>query len=164
MCWPICHSAHILWDTSPSPLLMRSAGKAFLTTQMSKLGDKISELVVESPAVRTLFFAIFPILFGVFAGSFIFEITTPHGLAWEEFYKSRSFYILLLLTVAFYWYSREVYIHDRELNRFLDANYCIAYMRSKCLPQAAERYKELIRNGSGGELQQAMDELRKILK
>ena len=141
-----------------------SAGEAFQIAEMSKFGDKINEWVVESPAIRTIFFAIFPILFGVFAATFIVEITTPYGLAWATCYKSRSLYFLAILTLVFYWYSRKVYIHDRELNRFLDANYCIAYMRSKCLPQAAERYKELIRNGTGGELQQAMTELRKILK
>ena len=131
---------------------------------MFRFGDKFDEFVVESPGLRTLFFAVFPILFGIFAGTFVFEITTPSGLAWVTFYKSRSLYCLLALTIAFYWYSRKVYLHDRELSRFLDADYCTAYMRSKCLPQAAERYKELIRNGNGGELQQAMTELRKILK
>jgi hypothetical protein len=40
----------------------------------------------------------------------------------------------------------------------------MAYMRSKCLPEAAEQYKLLIKNGTGGELKQAMDELKKILK
>jgi hypothetical protein len=80
------------------------------------------------------------------------------------FYKVRSFYGLCALIVGIYWYNRELYLYEREVSRFLDSDYYIAYMRSKCLPEAAERYKELIRNGVGGEFKQAMDEIRKILK
>jgi hypothetical protein len=91
-------------------------------------------------------------------------MTTSRGVAWALFYKAWSFYALLFLCVVIYWYKRELYLHEREIQRFLDSDYCIAYMRSKCLPEAAERYKELIRTGFGGELIQAMDELRKILR
>lgn len=48
--------------------------------------------------------------------------------------------------------------------RFSDNDYCMAYMRSQCLPEAAEQYKRKIRDGEGGELKQAMDELKKVLK
>jgi len=43
-------------------------------------------------------------------------------------------------------------------------DYCLAYMRSKCLPEAAEKYKEKIRGGEGGELLQIMAEFKKSLK
>jgi hypothetical protein len=124
----------------------------------------IRQYIVESPGIRTLFSAVFPILAGVLSGTFVLEITTSSGLAWGVFYRTRSFYALSVLSLVIYLYNRELYLFEREVSRFLDSNYCIAYMRSKCLPEAAERYKELIRNGGGGELTQAMDELRKILR
>ncbi len=125
---------------------------------------KLREYVIKSPAPRTFFSAVLPIFAGVFSGSFILEITTSKGLAWGTFYRTYSFYALFVLSLCIYWYNRQLYLYEREVRNFLDDDYCIAYMRSKCLPEAAERYRELIRNGVGGEFKQAMDELRKILK
>src|SRR6267142_6480242 len=126
--------------------------------------SRAREYILESPGCWTLFSAVIPIRAGVLSGTFIIEITSSNGLAWAHFYKAPSFYVLFTLSLGIYWYNRALYLYDIEAQRFLDADYCIAYMRSKCLPEAAERYKELIRTGAGGELKQAMDELRKILR
>lgn len=126
--------------------------------------NRLRMRILDSPGIRTIFGGVIPIAAGVLSGAFTYEITTPAGIDWYLFYKVKSFYWLLGLSFLIYWYNREVYLYEKEISRFLDADYCIAYMRSKCLPEAAERYKELIRTGAGGELQQAMNELRKILK
>lgn len=120
--------------------------------------------LLESPGLKSLFSVVIPIITGILSGTFIIEITTSQGLRWLSFYQSLSFYGLLFLVVVIYFYNRAVYVHEREIKQFLDNDFCIAYMRSKCLPEAAERWKELIRNGMGGELRQAMDELKKILR
>jgi len=125
---------------------------------------KLRQYILESPGCRTVLSTVIPVVAGVLSGTFVLEITPPAGLDWGLFYKAPSFYALCMLTVVIYWYNRELYLYEREIDRFLDSDYCIAYMRSKCLPEAAERYRELIRSGAGGELKQAMDELRKILK
>ena len=124
----------------------------------------MKETVVESPAWRTFFAYVVPIVASVFAGLFIAEIATPEGIVWMSFYKAKSFYTLVVIGIGLYLYNKTIYLHDRKISRFLDADYCTAYMRSKCLPEAAERYRQLIRNGDGGELKQAMDELKKVLK
>jgi hypothetical protein len=124
----------------------------------------LREFILESPGFRTFFGVVIPIIAGVLAGTFVFEITTASGLNWAAFYKATSFYGLLALSALAYWYYRELYLYSVEIQRFLDDDYCIAYMRSKCLPEAAERYRALIRSGEGGELAQAMRELQKILK
>lgn len=121
-------------------------------------------IVIESPAWKTVFAFIVPLVAGVLSGIFVAEITNSEGIAWTDFYKAKSFYGLIVLGFCMYYYNKSVYLHERELSRFLDADYCTAYMRSKCLPEAAERYKQLIRSGDGGELKQAMDELKKVLK
>lgn len=125
---------------------------------------ELREHILQSPGVRTLLSAVAPIITGLLSGTFVLEITTTSGLAWLLFYKTFSFYALCAVCAVIYWYNRALYLYEREVHRFLEPDYCIAYMRSKCLPEAAERYKVLIRNGEGGELKQAMDELRKILK
>lgn len=125
---------------------------------------KLREYILESPGCRTVLSAVIPVVAGVLSGTFVLEITAATGLDWRLFYKAPSFYALCVLILVIYWYNRELYLHEREIHRFLDSDYCIAYMRSKCLPEAAERYRELIRSGVGGELEQAMDELRKILR
>jgi hypothetical protein len=131
---------------------------------MLKATARLREYILESPGCRTVLSAIIPISTGVLSGTFVLEITRAGTLDWGLFYKAPSFYGLCTLTLLLYWYNRELYLHEREMHRFLDSDYCIAYMRSKCLPEAAERYRELIRSGMGGELKQAMDELRKILR
>ncbi|VVQ02477.1 hypothetical protein [Pseudomonas fluorescens] len=124
----------------------------------------VKALLIESPGWRTLFAFIVPAVSGVLAGVFVSEITLNAQIVWAEFYKAKSFYGLLVLSLFTYLYNKAIYIHEREVSRFMDADYCTAYMRSKCLPEAADKYKKLIRSGGGGELKQAMDELRKVLK
>jgi hypothetical protein len=128
-----------------------------------KLSD-IRALIIESPGWRTVFAFIVPLVAGILSGIFVSEITHSSEIAWKEFYKAKSFYGLLALSLCMYFYNKAIYLYEREISRFLDADYCTAYMRSKCLPEAAERYKKLIRSGDGGELKQAMDELKKVLK
>ena len=125
---------------------------------------KLREYILESPGCRTALSVVIPVVAGVLSGTFVSEVSSPGGLGWGAFYKAPSFYGLCVLCAVIYWYNRQLYLYEREAHRFLDSDYCIAYMRSKCLPEAAERYRELIRSGAGGELKQAMDEVRKILK
>lgn len=122
------------------------------------------EKTLESPGWKTMFFVVMPVIAGVLSGTFVSEITDAKGLQWSLFYKAWSFYGLVLLVIIIYFYNRAVYLHEIEIMKFSDADFCVAYMRSKCLPEAAEKYKEKIRNGEGGELLEVMAELKKILK
>ncbi len=125
---------------------------------------KIRDMILESPGWKTFFSVLIPIVVGILSGTFVAEITTPNGLDWSLFTKANSFYGLIAMVIISYLYHHEVYLFEREIERFLDDDYCRAYMRSKCLPEAAERYKELIRSGDKGELVSAMREFEKILK
>jgi hypothetical protein len=128
------------------------------------VANKITERILESPGWKTLFGAILPIIIGVLSGTFVSEITTNNGLDWASFYKAKSFYGLLIVTVLTFLYHRAAYLYEKQVERFLDEDYCRAYMRSKCLPEAAERYKQLIRSGEFGELTAAMKEFERIMK
>lgn len=122
------------------------------------------EKTLESPGWKTMFFVVMPLIAGVLSGTFVSEITEANVLQWRLFYKAWSFYGLVLLVVIIYFYNRAVYLREIEIMKFSDADFCVAYMRSKCLPEAAEKYKEMIKNGHGGELIQIMNELKKSLK
>jgi hypothetical protein len=124
----------------------------------------LKESFIESPSWRTFFSFIVPLIAGVVSGIFVSEITKNGLLDWSAFYKTKSFYGLVFLIFCIYHYNKAIYLYEKQVSQFLDADYCTAYVRSKCLPEAAERYKQLIRNGGGGELKQAMDELKKVLK
>lgn len=126
--------------------------------------SNIGEGLLESPLIKTGFSVVIPIATGILSGTFIVEITGTTGLDWSSFYTSQSFYGLVLICLFMLIYNRACYKHEKEILQFLDADYCIAYMRSKCLPEAADRYKELIRSGQGGELEMAMEELERILQ
>ena len=122
------------------------------------------EFLFESPGWKTFFSVVIPIIAGILSGNFVAEISGSSGLKWSAFYRAKSFYGLIFLVAVIYFYNRGLYRHETEITRFSDADYCIAYVRSKCLPEAAEKYKQMIRKGQGGELLQIMVELKKSLK
>lgn len=121
-------------------------------------------MILESPGWKTFFAIVIPIAVGVLSGTFVAEISTIHGLDWSGFYRAKSLYGLSVVAIVTFIYHRAIYLYERKVERFLDDDYCRAYMRSKCLPEAAEKYKELIRSGEGGELASAMEEFERILK
>ena len=126
--------------------------------------QKAVDIIMESPGWKTVFSAVLPILSAFFSGTFVVEIMGPHGLRWNLFYKAWSLYGLFVLIVIIYFYNRALYIREKDISRFSDSEFCMAYMRSKCLPEAAEKFREIIRQGHGGELAQIMTELKKSLK
>ena len=128
------------------------------------LPGRLFDPLIESPLWRTFISVITTVAASVLTGTFVYELSTETGLAWSTFYKIKSFYGLIFVTAILYWHSRALYVREKKLERFMDDEYCIAYMRSKCLPEAADRFKALIREGTGGELAQAMDEVRRILQ
>jgi hypothetical protein len=71
---------------------------------------------------------------------------------------------LVILAIIIYLYNRASFLHEKNIMRFRDSEYCMAYLRSRLLPEMAEKYRKRIRDGSGGELKEAITELKKGLK
>lgn len=126
--------------------------------------QKIEKLLFESPGAKAFINVILPIMSGFFSGVFTAQITGAKGLEWWRWYEAWGVYALIAILVILFFYTRASYRKEARVLDFADADYCIAYMRSKCLPEAAEKYKEIIRTGNGGELMQVMTELKKSLK
>jgi len=130
----------------------------------NRIRDWINRYILDSPGFKTFCGFVLPILSGILSGTLIAEISTPNGLDWKLTLSAKSTYGIIILSIIIYKYNRALFLREKEIRQFSDKEYCLAYMRSKCLPEAAEKYKERIRSGKGGELEQAMRELKKILK
>jgi hypothetical protein len=126
--------------------------------------ERFKAYIFSSPGWKTFFSVVFPIAIGVISGAYVNEITTSDGVKWARSWSSTSFYLLIAAAIIMVIFHRAVYLHETSVDKFRDDQFCMAYVRSKCLPEAAERYRELIRSGDGGQLKQAMDELKKALK
>jgi hypothetical protein len=153
-------------DANPPALLERDSRHTvghLLRTTRHVLRD-CWDRMLDSAAWRAVFFLLSTVLSGVLSGAFIAEITINGKLAWGVFYTAPSFWALGSLSVLLYAYQRALFHRETHVSRFADKDYCLAYMRAQCLPEAAQRYKERIRNGDGREFEEAMAVLRRTLR
>jgi hypothetical protein len=125
---------------------------------------KFLEPIFCNPVWKTVFQAVLPIVAGIFSGTFTAEITTPAGLDWGGTHKTYSLYVLIFLIGVIYLYHKTLYRREVDVLSFSDDEYCVAYMRSKCLPAAAQKYRDMIENGSGDELNKLMKQFKKSLE
>jgi hypothetical protein len=135
-----------------------------MTGRIRALAKRTLVLLLNSPGWRTVASVVSLLVSGILTSAFVAEITTSQGLAWRTAPERVSFYLLVGFGCISFAYNRAVFRYDTRVERFLDDDYCKAYMRSQCLPEAARRYQELIRAGDVGELRRAMDEVKRILK
>ena len=79
---------------------------------------KALEYMLDSPELKTLFSAVFPILSSLLTGVFVIQISSPTGIDWKRFYEAWSFYALIGLVVLIYLYNRALYLREREVHKF----------------------------------------------
>lgn len=125
---------------------------------------KLVSLILESPRAKVVISSVLPVLTGVFSGAFVNQITDSGRILWGNFYLSPSFYLLIGVTALIVLINKAAFNRDLEIERFSDEDYCVAYMRSKCLPEIALKYQEIIKSGDGMNINQLMKELKKSLK
>ncbi|TAH00129.1 MAG: hypothetical protein EAZ15_09800 [Sphingobacteriales bacterium] len=99
------------------------------------------------PEVRTGIFILSVLLSGILCSGFITEITLNGKLEWSSFYQTTTFWILCVYTIVLYLYNRFIYLHEKNILKFLDDDYCKAYIINQCLPEITERYKKDIKDG-----------------
>jgi len=117
------------------------------------------------PEVRTGIFILSVLLSGILCSGFITEITVNGKLEWSSFYQTTTFWILCVYTILLYLYNRFIYLHEKNILKFLDDDYCKAYIINQCLPEITERYKKDIKDGK--QLTELIDiraELKKLKK
>ena len=91
-------------------------------------------------------------------------ITNNANINNSSFTKSTSFYSLVTLSILIYLYNRELMKYENNILNYKDSEFCIAYVRSKCIPEVAEHYKKLISEGKVDDLEKAMTEVQRLLK
>jgi hypothetical protein len=100
-----------------------------------------------SPLFKTIIGVFSLVIFSVLSGAFTTEISIDGNLEWSTFYKARSFYGLMLSSILMYFYFRLQFSFDQNVTKFQDDEYCKAYMRKECLPEAAKKINTLIKDG-----------------
>lgn len=125
---------------------------------------KLKTYVFESPIFLAAIDVLLTALVGVFSGTLVTEITIDGKIAWHTWNTCFSFYALLFTLVLIILYKRMIIETSNSIMQFMDKDYCVAYARSQMLPEAAKRAREKIRDGNGGELLDAMEEINKVLQ
>lgn len=122
------------------------------------------DFVYASPWLKTIISVVLAIGVGFFSNTLVTEITTPEGLAWSSFYKATSFYLVLFFAAATAAFNRYLYVNETDILNFRDSEYCMAYARSKLLPEQIDYYRRKIRSGELDDFNAAMREIRQVLK
>ncbi len=117
------------------------------------------------PIIKTIVFILSVVVSGVLCSGFILEISNGSSLIWSNFYKVKTFYLILLLSVIIYFYNKFIYKTEMNILKYVDNDYCRAYIRSQCIPEIVEQYKKSIHNGkNSSELKEYHSELKRLLK
>lgn len=120
--------------------------------------------VYSSPGLKTVVSTLLSVAVGIFSNTFVTEIASGERVAWESFYRSLSFYLLSLCVALTLLFHRWLYSFENDVQKFQDADFCLAYARSRLLPEQIERSRQKIKEGDLGEFQAAMKEIQRVLK
>lgn len=108
---------------------------------------KIVEHIAKTPEIKTIVFVLSVILSGILCSAFVTEITIIGILHWANFYRTGSFWIIMVYSIIIYFYNRFVYKYEKNMLNFLDDDYCLAYIRQQCLPELVVKYKADLKSG-----------------
>ena len=120
--------------------------------------------IVRSPGLKAFFNILSVVLSSVFASALVTEITVDGHIVWLLFYKAVSFYILFLICILIFVYNRILYLFETNVLKFMDVNYCNAYMRSKYIPEYADYCTLKIRSGQIEDFKKATEDLKELLQ
>lgn len=123
------------------------------------LETKIKLLIHQSPLLRTLVDVFSLLVFSILSGWFMIEITENGQIMWSMFYKSTSFYLMILSSFLMYFYLRLKFDDIESTERYKDKDYCLAFMRKHNLPAIVKRQSDIVKNGKTGELKNLISEL-----
>lgn len=126
---------------------------------------KILAKIGSSPEIKTLIFILSVLISGILCSGFITEITKDGKLDWTAFYNAVTFWLLIGYSFVIYLYNRFIFKFEKNILKYLDENYCKAYIVNACLPEITERYKQDLRSGKKtSEMIDINKELKKLLK
>lgn len=71
-----------------------------------------------TPSGKTIIFVLSVIVSGILSGSFVTQITIEGKLVWKLFYKTLSFYLVVLYIIALYFYNKYIYVQEKDVMEF----------------------------------------------
>ena len=122
---------------------------------------KIIEYITKTPEMKTIIFVLSVILSGILCSAFVTEITINGVVTWKVFYKTNTFWFIILYCIVIYFYNKVVYKYEKNMLNFLDDDYCLAYIRQQCLPELVVKYKTDLKSG---KLPKDVIDIKKELK
>ncbi len=126
--------------------------------------SRFTNFIITSPLIKTIIFVFSTIVSGILAAAFIFEISPSGKINWTLYYRVSSFYLIIFWVILIAVYNYIIYKREIDILRFKDEEYCIAYIRSQCLPEIASKYRELVKSGNMRELKDIVVEIKRITK
>jgi hypothetical protein len=126
--------------------------------------NRFDRLMAKSPFVRTTLSLSSTLAASVLSATLIGEMTTQNGIEWTRLTHTVSFYLLLLISVLLYAYHRSLFAYDSHVLKYQDIEYCEAYVRSQCIPEAVSQYRRAMKAGDPDQLKEAKSELRRLVK
>ncbi|HEY5592779.1 MAG TPA: hypothetical protein VIK55_17390 [Paludibacter sp.] len=111
--------------------------------------------------MKTIIFVLSVILSGILCSAFVTEITINGVVTWKVFYKTNTFWFIILYCIVIYFYNKVVYKYEKNMLNFLDDDYCLAYIRQQCLPELVVKYKTDLKSG---KLPKDVIDIKKELK
>jgi len=126
--------------------------------------DALKHRIYPSPFLKTAISLLSSILIGIFSNTLVSDIATSSGIAWGSVYQSASFYLLIVFAALTLLFHRFLHTFETDIQKFRDADFCLAYARSRLLPEQIERSRQKIKDGDIGDFQAAMREIQKVLK
>jgi uncharacterized membrane protein YphA (DoxX/SURF4 family) len=130
---------------------------------MAKL-EGFRKIVYQSAGLKTAISILLTVSGGFFTSTLSTEIAGPAGIAWGTAHTTSSFWLLLLICLATYLFHRNMHLHERSIQAFQDAEYCLAYVRSQLIPSQVEAYKKEIESGNLAQFEEAMSKMKDSLK
>lgn len=125
---------------------------------------RLIDYIVRSPLIKTFIFVISTIISGVLSAAFIFEISPLGKINWVLSYRVVSFYLIIFWVIIITIYNYLVCKKEIDILKFKDEEYCMAYIRSQCLPEIASKYKESVKIGNMRGLKDILAEVKRIIK
>jgi len=130
---------------------------------MSVNWPNLKKALAESPLGKAVGAAILDALIAIGSGGIVYEMSSGGNIKWGSFYETKSFWILLVIILVYYFYRRFLYKYEKDILNFADDEYVKAYAMKEGLPELLEQTKRRMRDGKEGELTRTMEELQEAM-
>lgn len=122
----------------------------------------MKDLILRNPWIRTLLPLLLLTIASFTANTLVVEISRGSNIDWLAIPKKISFYILLVATIATFFYQVLIFKNDTLMLKGLTPKQYEAALRNQVLEDTAKRVKKLIQGGDLEELEKATETFKRL--